>query len=236
MKIRGHRVDAAEIERLFARLPAIREVAVVARTDRWGRSTLFAYLVCQHWMQSNSTKLRSVLQTEVPDYMVPTSFVFMDALPRTPNGKIDRQSLPESDGSRPELDVAFVASRTPTERALEGIWHQLLKRIADRSRRQLLKIGRTFRHSRESCIANSRHLPRRYADRVDVHRTDQCSAVAIHHSIAGGPRRTGEVGDTSTKDGRPMPPLICVTENLVSRSIRTGQPRVQLSSRVPLAW
>ena len=162
---------------------------------------------------------------------------YMDALPRTPNGKIDRQSLPASDGSRSDLDVAFVASRTPTEQAWKVFGINCLTFRRSEFDDSFFDLGgHSVTVAPQTCIANSRHLPRRYADRVDLHRADHCMQTRFINSNAGGPCRTREVGDTSTKDGRPMPPLICATENLVSRSVRTGQPRVQLPSRVPPAW
>ena len=73
-----------------------------------------------------TTDLRNFLKEKLPEYMVPAVFVLLDALPLMPNGKIDRRALPSPDRSRPELDKAFVAPRTPTEELLAEIWAQLL--------------------------------------------------------------------------------------------------------------
>src|SRR5262249_26219308 len=71
--------------------------------------------------------LRSYLQRRLPDHMIPSTFVALDALPLSPNGKVNRQVLPEPERGRPELEASFVAPRTPTEEKLAEIWSQLLE-------------------------------------------------------------------------------------------------------------
>jgi acyl carrier protein len=72
-------------------------------------------------------ELRRFLREKVPEYMVPSAFVFLDSLPLTPNGKVDRRALPAPDESRPELKEALVAPRTPAEKVIAEIWAQVLK-------------------------------------------------------------------------------------------------------------
>ena len=71
--------------------------------------------------------LRSFLIQKLPDYMLPSSFVFLDALPLTSNDKIDRRALLAPDQSRPELEKSYVAPRTPVEETLAGIWAEVLQ-------------------------------------------------------------------------------------------------------------
>jgi acyl carrier protein len=71
-------------------------------------------------------QLRNFLKARLPEHMVPTSFVILDELPLLPNGKIDRRALPAPEAARPDLPHAFVAPRTPAERALAGVWSDLL--------------------------------------------------------------------------------------------------------------
>jgi acyl carrier protein len=71
-------------------------------------------------------ELRQFLQQRLPEYMLPAAFVFLEALPLTPNGKVDRRGLPLPDPTRPTLEEAFVEPRTPVERALAGIWAEVL--------------------------------------------------------------------------------------------------------------
>jgi len=71
--------------------------------------------------------LRTFLKQTLPDYMVPTAFVLLNALPKTPSGKIDRKALPAPDGARPYLNTAYVAPRTEAERLVAEIWAALLR-------------------------------------------------------------------------------------------------------------
>ena len=80
-----------------------------------------------HRPSSLTSELRSFLKARLPDYMVPTAFVLLDALPKTPNGKIDREALPAPDGARPYLDTAYVAPRTEVERLVAEVWAALLR-------------------------------------------------------------------------------------------------------------
>jgi acyl carrier protein len=72
------------------------------------------------------SELREFLKARLPDYMIPSSFVFLKSLPLTPTGKVDRRALPAPHPSRPELETPFVAPRSPIEEKLAGIWAQLL--------------------------------------------------------------------------------------------------------------
>ncbi len=134
VKIRGFRIELGEIEAALGQHPAVREVVVLAQDDAAGEvpislrteKRLVAYLLMEHEPRPTTTDLRHFLQQKLPDYMVPAVFVPLDALPLMPNGKIDRRALRAPDRSRPELDRAFVAPRTPTEVLLAEIWTQLL--------------------------------------------------------------------------------------------------------------
>ena len=86
-----------------------------------------AYIVSSLQPAPSTNDLRSFLKQKLPDYMVPSAFMFLESLPLTPNGKLDRKSLPAPDHSRPELDDAFAAPRTPVEELLANIWAEVLK-------------------------------------------------------------------------------------------------------------
>ncbi|MGH9763590.1 MAG: amino acid adenylation domain-containing protein, partial [Blastocatellia bacterium] len=109
VKIRGYRVEAGEIESLLARHPSIRECIVTAAESRPGESQLAAYLVYEPGQSPTVAELRSYLQKQLPDHMIPSAFTKLDAMPLTRNGKIDRKSLPAPDrpgtGSRNEADA-----------------------------------------------------------------------------------------------------------------------------------
>jgi amino acid adenylation domain-containing protein len=137
VKLRGFRIELGEIEAVLATHPAVDECAVLAREDRVGDTRLVAYVTgeqANRWPagrtseQANqalgSGELRQFLAQHLPGYMVPSAIVVLPALPKTPNGKLDRRALPKPDPSSQE--TAFVAPRTPTEELLAGIWQQLL--------------------------------------------------------------------------------------------------------------
>ncbi|BBH46320.1 amino acid adenylation domain-containing protein [Pseudomonas sp. KU43P] len=91
VKIRGHRIELAEIESVIARLPQIEQCVVVASTDS-AAPRLIAYCVAHSAVAC--AQLREAVAGQLPDYMVPALFVFIEAIPLTPNGKIDRRALP----------------------------------------------------------------------------------------------------------------------------------------------
>ncbi|MFQ5853348.1 MAG: amino acid adenylation domain-containing protein, partial [Candidatus Binatia bacterium] len=126
IKIRGFRVEPAEIEANLKQHPAISEAVVIAREDVPGDKRLVAYFVSKQELQPTVTDLRNFLKQKLPDYMMPSVFVPLVVLPLTPNGKVDRRTLPTPDQTRPDLEKAFVAPRTPVEEVLAGIWREIL--------------------------------------------------------------------------------------------------------------
>jgi amino acid adenylation domain-containing protein len=129
VKVRGFRIELGEIETSLLRDEAVRDCVVVAREDG-GEQRLVAYVVPTGDAPAASA-LRTLLLETLPEYMVPSAFVFLDALPLSSNGKVDRRALfampaPESDGAT--LPAAHRAPRTATERALAEIWTSVLRR------------------------------------------------------------------------------------------------------------
>ena len=117
VKIRGYRVELGEIEAVLSRHPAVREAVVLAR-DAGGEQSLVAYLVCHGETNPTVTELRVFVQSLLPDYMAPSSYVFLDSLPLTTNGKVDRKALPKPDTIRPNLEETFVAPIHRNDRVL----------------------------------------------------------------------------------------------------------------------
>ena len=126
VKLRGFRVELGEIEAVLSQHTGVRETVVVARDGRHGDKRLVAYVVPRTEPRPTVTALRGFLKAKLPDHMAPSTFVFLDALPLTLNGKVDRQALPGDTGVRPDLEKAFVPPRSPAEKALAGIWAHLL--------------------------------------------------------------------------------------------------------------
>jgi amino acid adenylation domain-containing protein len=127
VKIRGYRIELGEIETVLGQHSSLREAVVLAREDSPGDRRLVAYAVAAAGFTPSVHELRSFLQQKLPEYMVPSVFVFLDSLPLTPNGKLDRKALPAPDQTRPELEETFVAPRTPVEETLASIWAAVLK-------------------------------------------------------------------------------------------------------------
>ena len=126
IKLRGFRIELAEIESVLLHQPEIAEVAVVLREDEPGNPRIVAYVRPAEGGALSVAKLRDELKRLLPDYMVPSSFVSLDAMPLTTNGKVDRAALPAPDRQRPEQSAEFAAPRNDLERALAEIHRDVL--------------------------------------------------------------------------------------------------------------
>lgn len=126
VKIRGFRIELGEIETALAQHPNVAEAVVIVREDIPGDKRLVAYVVASKELASSPNELRHFLQEKLPEYMIPNAFVFLEALPLTPSGKVNRRILPAPEGNREELETAFIAPRTPVEEKLAEIWKKIL--------------------------------------------------------------------------------------------------------------
>jgi len=127
VKIRGYRVELGEIEARLAEHPAIREGVALVREDAPGDQRLVAYLTL-HGAEPDTTELRTLLGRSLPEFMVPSTFCFLESLPLTPNGKIDRNALPapETFTSRTPI-VEHRAPANDLERTIGDVWRTVLK-------------------------------------------------------------------------------------------------------------
>ena len=125
VKIRGFRIELGEIEAMINQYDPVRASVVIDREDQPGNKRLVAYVVPKspHFV---ITDLRHFLQKTLPDYMVPSTFVLLESIPLTGNGKVDRQSLPAPNPTQRESEVPFVAPRTPTEKVIATISAEIL--------------------------------------------------------------------------------------------------------------
>jgi amino acid adenylation domain-containing protein len=125
VKIRGFRVEPAEIENVLKKHPAVQQVVVVPQEDKSGDKRLVAYVVSSK--RPAADELRSFLQERLPDYMVPSAVVNLEALPLTRNGKVDVAALPSPDQVASVAERVVVAPRNPVEEGLVDIWRQVLQ-------------------------------------------------------------------------------------------------------------
>jgi amino acid adenylation domain-containing protein len=129
VKIRGFRIELGEIEARIVEHPQVKEVVVTAREDVPGRKQLVAYLVTSTPLAAPlGPELRTFLEAKLPDYMIPAFFEELAALPRTPNGKINRKALPAPKTQAAVVTRPYVAPRNPVETKLAEIWSEVLGR------------------------------------------------------------------------------------------------------------
>jgi amino acid adenylation domain-containing protein len=126
VKVRGYRIELGEIEAALLGSAQVREAVVVVHGEGAAQQ-LVAYVVCAAGAAPTSSELRSELQGQLPDYMVPGQYVLLERLPLTPSGKVDRRALAAMGLGDRSLAESYVAPRTPTEEILAGIWARLLK-------------------------------------------------------------------------------------------------------------
>jgi amino acid adenylation domain-containing protein len=130
IKIRGFRVELGEIESAISKHPAVSEGVVVAHENGHGNQKLTAYVVPAQAAALSTAELREFLRQKLPEYMVPSAFVTLEALPLTASGKLNRRALPSPDHSEPNRTACSTgpqAAQTPLEQTLARIWSNLLE-------------------------------------------------------------------------------------------------------------
>jgi amino acid adenylation domain-containing protein/non-ribosomal peptide synthase protein (TIGR01720 family) len=126
IKVRGFRIEPGEIEAMLGQHPALRESVVIAREDVAGEKRLVAYVILHPKQSLTSGQMRAFLKERIPEHMIPSSFVLLDALPLMPNGKVDFRALPAPERSRQGATESITAPRSAEESLLVAIWSQAL--------------------------------------------------------------------------------------------------------------
>jgi amino acid adenylation domain-containing protein len=124
VKIKGYRIELGEIEVQLLHCEGINNGVVVSRQDEGKSPYLCAYVVADRQLQI--TELRDYLSRDLPDYMIPAHFVYLDHIPLTPNGKVDRRALPGPEGINLDTDVEYAAPGSEIEKKLAEIWAGVL--------------------------------------------------------------------------------------------------------------
>ncbi|HEX8272375.1 MAG TPA: non-ribosomal peptide synthase/polyketide synthase [Longimicrobiaceae bacterium] len=125
VKIRGFRVEPGEVETVLASHPRVREAAVAVREPEPGDRRLAGYVVAVEGARLDPAELRAWLGERMPEHMVPASVMVLEAMPLTPNGKLDRRALPAPEHAA--AGEGYLAPRTPTEEVLTGIWAEIMR-------------------------------------------------------------------------------------------------------------
>jgi hypothetical protein len=194
VKVRGFRIELGEVEGAIAQHPAVKQVVVTARDYGDADRRLIAYVVGGDG-RPPPAQLRAFVKERLPEYMVPSVFLFLDKLPLTPSGKVDRQALPAPEriaGAERE----HVAARGPTEEALVGIFAEVLKIPAERS-------ACTTASSSSAVTRSSRHRPSRASAAPSA---SSCRCAPLRGADAGGARQARRRGAARRQDAA-LPPL-----------------------------
>lgn len=126
VKIRGNRIELGEIEAVLGQHASVKQAVVIAKVDESLNQQLVAYLVSTSSPPPTVSEVRRHLEEQLPDYMVPSAYVFLDEIPLSPNGKVDREALPPPAGGRPELDQDYLGPGDALEQMLTKIWRDVL--------------------------------------------------------------------------------------------------------------
>jgi acyl carrier protein len=125
VKLRGYRIELGEIEDVISRHPAIREAAAMVESQGESNSQLLCYLVARGHRPSGE-ELRVFVAAKLPEYMLPGSFIWLDEMPRTPNGKLDRKLLAIASGTRASSSQLPREPQDAVEEILAEMWSELL--------------------------------------------------------------------------------------------------------------
>ncbi|MFK7802578.1 MAG: amino acid adenylation domain-containing protein [Anaerolineae bacterium] len=126
LKVRGFRIEPGEVESVLLTQASVSQAIVVGRPTSTGNTQLAAYVILDEDSPTTVSELRKYSSTRLPDYMVPSVWVFLDAFPLTDNGKINRNALPEPSGERPALENPYVAPKSDIEKQIASIWQNIL--------------------------------------------------------------------------------------------------------------
>ena len=212
VKISGHRIELGEIETILGRHPAVRQCVVVARgAARLGEQRLAAYYVVEGSAAPNVSRLRDFLKQHLPDYMVPAVFIALEALPLTPNGKVDRRALPEPDTSRPELEQAYVAPRTETQRRLAELCATVLEIDKVGIHDNFFDLGGASIQALEVATRAEQTGIRLTPEMLFKHQTVAELAAAADAEVANDKVKTGRDGETHREGEAPAEPWVAAS-------------------------
>jgi amino acid adenylation domain-containing protein len=227
VKIRGHRVDPGVVEAALRDLGAGDHVAVIAHDDESREPRLVAYLATPGRPGRWVSDLRRALQSRLPEHMVPSAFVVLDALPTTTTGKVDRRRLPPPGPGHPD---AHTPPRTDQERAVASVWVQLLKSDTIGVHDDFFELGGDSLLAARMIHRVGRDVGLKL-ELADVYRTPTIAALcAAPADRLTGPRER-RVHLEVLREGKGSGPVVCVGFLDCLRSLLTMLP-----DEVPVWW
>jgi aryl carrier-like protein len=196
VKLRGFRIEIGEIESVLMRKAGLSAAAVILREDNPGAPRLVAYYVEQPGHERSEEQLHAALADDLPDYMIPSSWVKLDRLPLSPNGKLDRAALPRPQAAA-TAEEEFAAPQTQNETRLAKIWAEVLHLPRVSATIDLLKLGADSIQLFQIIARSSREGFRLTAKQLLQHRTVRAVAALLD-----GP------ATTTATDSRPSLPTL----------------------------
>ncbi|MDD4965741.1 non-ribosomal peptide synthetase [Halothiobacillus sp.] len=199
VKIRGIRVELGEVEATLKRFPKVDEAVVAAREELPGERYLVAYLVLERGESASVTEVRAFLGERLPDFTIPSVYVFLEELPYTVNRKIDRAALPAPTRERPRLENEFVAPVNDVERQIAEVWCEVLGLARVGSQDNFFDLGG---NSLRVALVNAelRRLFSKEISMTDMYRLPTMSAQARY--LAGEERAGGSPESLARADSR----------------------------------
>lgn len=128
VKVRGFRIELEEIAMTLRQHPAIQEVVIQLQEEPPEKKLLVAYVTTRHGHALVAADLRRLLQSQIPGYMIPAAFVFLENFPLTPNGKVDKQALSRIDRTKQKSEREYAAPKREVESVIVAIWQDVLQR------------------------------------------------------------------------------------------------------------
>jgi len=228
VKIRGFRIEPGEIEEVLGGHPGLTQAAVAARERAAGDLRLVAYVVGKAGAVPEVIEMKQFVARRLPDYMVPTAFVALDALPTTASGKVDRKALPAPDWTSMQAQGEFVAPRVGVEQQLAAIWSEVLKLDRVGAHDNFFDLGGNSLLAMRLAARISASFARRVAVRdLFIHQTvaEQAELVSLTAASVGVSKEATPAGmhrETGAARYR-APARVTVEREPLEDLIRTGR-------------
>ncbi|MFD1871783.1 amino acid adenylation domain-containing protein [Hymenobacter bucti] len=203
VKIRGHRIEVGEVEVALADLPGLKQAVVVAHASPTGAAQLVAYLVAAPGAAQEVSAVRQALAQRLPDYMLPSAFVWLPELPKTTSGKVDKKALPAPERTRPALGVPFRRPAAGAAQHVAQLWAELLQLDEVGADDNFFELGGNSLLAQKSVAA----LQKRYQYTVPITKLYQFPTAAGLADYLGGlgparpaPADLGQARDSQAGD------------------------------------